>query len=78
MVELLIDLALPIHQAFAHRVTEAEEVIVEATALAAEAVVLALLVPMLPLNTEEVPEGLEFNHPYQEQLPTTLVVAVVV
>ena len=78
MVELLIDLVLPIHQAFLDRVTEVEEVTVEATVLVEAAVVLALLDPMLLLNTEEVPEGLEFNHPYQEQLPTTLVVAVVV
>ena len=63
---------------FLDRVTEVEEVIAVDMAQVVAVAVLALLDLMLLLNTEEVPEGLEFNHPYQEQLPTTLAVVVVV
>ena len=63
---------------FLDRVTEVEEVIAVDMVQVVAVAVLALLDLMLLLNIEEVPAGLEFNHLYQEQLPTTLAVVVAV
>ena len=69
VVELLIDLALPIHQAFPHRVTEVEEVTVEATVLVEAAAAGGTLHQVARLMCDPDLDGAD--EPYTPEAPYT-------